>query len=157
MSEMGLSHVHWTILNHNLKLTVVFLITVLLVTLYNSLYFRNSLEKPQLIKERDKGEFGVYLCVPGYINPPSHCRSTGLNGENGERVLQSVLEGGGCTKEKGLSEFDVRQGNQGMFCTLLKNPFLKFSNFQSECYSFNFNLLLRLNGHTSQQYPYTYI
>ena len=94
MSEMGLCHVHWTILNHNLKLTVVFL----------GLYFRNSLEKPQSIKERDKGEFGVHLCVPGYINPPAHCRSTGLNGENGERVLHSMPEGGGCTKEKGFSE-----------------------------------------------------
>lgn len=93
------------------------------------------MEKPQITKEKEIGEFGVHLCVPGYIDPSAHRRSTGLNGENVGRVLHSMLEGGVCTKRDGLSEFDVQEGKQGMFRTLLKNIFLnsqfyKYSKIQ---------------------------
>ena len=112
------------------------------------------MEKPQITKEKEIGEFGVHLCVPGYIDPsaprrstgyidpsahrrstgyidPSaHRRSTGLNGENVGRVLHSMLEGGVCTKRDGLSEFDVQEGKQGMFRTLLKNIFLNSQFFK---------------------------
>ncbi|XP_023341816.1 G-protein coupled receptor moody isoform X3 [Eurytemora carolleeae] len=74
--------------------------------------FLESLEKPQITKENEIGEFGVHLCVPGYIDPSVPHRSTGLNGENEERVLHSMLEGGVCTKRDGLSDFDVQQEKQ---------------------------------------------
>lgn len=106
-------------LNHNFKLKFEFH-NFMGITVY---FFRNSLEKPQITKENEIGEFGVHLCVPGYIDPSVPHRSTGLNGENEERVLHSMLEGGVCTKRDGLSDFDVQQEKQGMYRTLLKNIF----------------------------------